>query len=625
MEKESFENPQIADLMNQLFVNIKVDREERPDVDSIYMNAVQAMTGQGGWPMSVFITPDGKPFYAGTYFPPTDRGGMPAFPSVLAGVAEAYRERRGEVLASTDRIIEHLTTRSSPAAATEPLTRDVLGAAYRTVAPSFDSQHGGFGRAPKFPQPMTYEFLLRHWHTTRDPEPLHMVELSLQKMANGGMYDQLGGGFHRYSTDQSWLVPHFEKMLYDNALLVPLYVHAYQATANTFYRQVVDETLAYIEREMLDPAGGFYSAQDADSEGEEGKFFVWTKLEIDLALGQDAARIVRAYYGVTEVGNFEGRNILWRPRNDNDFASELGISVAELLATVANAKQRLFAIRLQRVAPSRDDKILTSWNALMLKAFAEAGAALQNEHYISLARSNAEFVCQELTRDGRLLRTWKGGLAKLTGYLEDYAFLIDALLVLYEATFEQRWLQEASRLADGMIDLFWDESNGVFFDTGRDHEELVVRPRDIFDNATPSGGSAAAFALLRLAAFTGTADYGRYAVTSIRSVREYLDRLPTGFANWLAALDFYLSTPKEVAVIGKRNHPATTELLRSVYGRYLPNRVIAGAAEPGARGASPLLANREMVNGKPTAYVCEHYVCKLPATTPEALASQLGD
>jgi len=623
MERESFENAGIAALMNQNFVNIKVDREERPDVDSIYMNAVQAMTGSGGWPMSVFLTPDGKPFYAGTYFPPTDRGGMPAFPNVLESVADAYRSRRDEVLAGTDRIVQHLAQQAGARPSSDPLTRDILGNAYRALASNFDGENGGIGRAPKFPQPMTYEFLLRYWHTTRNPQPLAMAELTLQKMARGGMYDQLGGGFHRYSTDSAWLVPHFEKMLYDNAQLTSLYLHAFQATGNQFYGQVVEDTLAYVEREMLDPAGGFYSAQDADSEGEEGKFFVWSKLEIDLALGQERGRIVRAYYGVTEVGNFEGRNILWRPRPDEEVAAEPAIIVDELQSIVAEARTKLFEVRSQRVAPARDDKVLTSWNALMLKAFAEAGAALENDHYIDIARRNAQFLCEQLTRDGRLLRSWKDGQARLNGYLQDYAFLIDALLVLYESTFEQRWLDEAARLAASMIDLFWEEASGVFFDTGRDHEQLVVRPRDCFDNATPSGGSVAAFALLRLAAFTGDTDHERYAVSSIRSVREYLDRLPTGFANWLAALDFYLSTPEEIAVIGPRTDRATIDLLRVVYQRYLPNRVLAGSDAPVAEATSPLLANRDLVGGKSTAYVCENYVCQLPVTTAQALAAQL--
>jgi hypothetical protein len=470
---------------------------------------------------------------------------------------------------------------------------------------------------------MQYEFLLRYWHATQDPEPLRMVELTLQKMARGGIYDQAGGGFHRYATDQLWLVPHFEKMLYDNAQLAQLYLHAWQATGDGFYRRIVEETLAYVEREMLDPAGGFYSAQDADSEGEEGKFFVWTPAEIHEAAGPELAPVVRAYYGVTEAGNFEGRSILWRPRDDESVAAELGLTLDELNAKIETARSRLLEARSRRIAPARDDKVLTSWNALMLRAFAEAGAVLDNAHYVDIARRNAEFLLSSLVADGRSLRTWKDGRAKLNGYLEDYAYLIDALLTLYEATFEPRWLSEASRLADGMIDLFWDDSRGVFFDTGRDHEQLVVRPRDIFDNATPCGGSAAALALLRLAVFTGTVDLQRHAVSSLRSVRDFLGRMPSGFAHWLCALDFYLTTPKEIVIIGPRDDVATRALLAVAFARYGPNKVVAGAESPSHDAPSPLLEERELAGGRPTAYVCENYACQLPVTEPEALARQL--
>jgi len=624
MEHESFENEKIAALMNELFVSIKVDREERPDVDAIYMAAVQAMTGHGGWPMSVFMTPDGKPYFTGTYFPPEERHGMPAFPHVLQAVADAYHNRKSEVLSTTSRIVEYLQEQTAARASAEPLTRDLIAEAYRVLAATFDHEHGGFGGAPKFPQPMTYELLLRYWHATGDAEPLRMVEATLQRMAQGGIYDQAGGGFHRYATDTLWLVPHFEKMLYDNAQLASLYLHAWQATGIDDYRRVVEETLRYVEHEMLDPAGGFYSAQDADSEGVEGKFFVWSPQEIDDVLGADLGRVARAYFAVTEEGNFEGRNILWRPRDDEAVARELGLSSDALHAAIDDARAKLLAGRERRVHPGLDDKALTSWNALMLKAFAEAGAALERPAYIEIARRNAEFLLGELVRDGRLLRTWRAGEAKLNGYLEDYAYLIDALLALYEATFEQRWLDEAAALADGMIALFWDAGSGIFFDTGSDHEQLLVRPRDIFDNATPSGGAAAALALLRLAVFTGKQGYQTYAVSSIRSVREFLPRMPSGFAHWLCALDFYLSTPKEIVVIGPREDDATRALLRVACGRYLPNRAVAGADAPAADSTSPLLAGREMIDGRPTAYVCEHYACRLPVTEPGALAEQLG-
>ena len=628
MERESFENGDIAALMNEQFVNIKVDREERPDVDSIYMTAVQAITGHGGWPMSMFLTPEGRPFYAGTYFPPEERGGMPAFPKVLTAIANAYKERKQEVLLTTNQVMDQLTAQATVRSSPQPLTRDLIGEAYRALTPTFDQEHGGFGRAPKFPQPMTYEFVLRYWHATKDAQALRMVELTLERMAGGGMYDQVGGGFHRYATDALWLVPHFEKMLYDNALLAQLYLHAWQATGKELYRRVVKDTLAYVEREMLDPKGGFYSAQDADSEGEEGRFFVWTPAEIDEALGADLGRIARAYYAVTDAGNFEGKSILWRPRSDDEIAAELGLTVEALQASIAEVRPKLLAARQRRVAPAQDDKVLTAWNALMLKAFAEAGAAFDQPSYVEIARRNAEFMLSELVRDGRLLRTWKAnpngdGQAKLNGYLEDYAFLIDALLSLYEATFEQRWLDEAAALAERMAALFWDEESGVFFDTGSDHERLVIRPRESFDNATPSGGSAAAMALLRLAVLTGNNDYERYAVSSLRSVRDYLARGPSGFANWLAALDFYLATPKEIVVIGPREDAATQKLLRVAYGRYLPNRAIAGAETPPDRARSPLLEGREMIDGRPTAYVCEHYACQLPVTEPAALAEQL--
>ncbi|MCI0850384.1 MAG: thioredoxin domain-containing protein [Chloroflexi bacterium] len=627
MERESFENEEIAALMNEKFVNIKVDREERPDVDSIYMSAVQAMTGRGGWPMSVFISPDGRPFYAGTYFPPEDRGGLPAFPTVLNAIAEGYGTRREELLASSDKVVEALGAQALAPASAEPLTRDLIGDAYRGLAGGFDGEHGGFGGAPKFPSPMIYEFLLRYWHATGDPKPLAMVELTLDKMARGGMYDQVGGGFHRYSTDELWLVPHFEKMLYDNALLAQLYLHAWQATGKPAYRRIVEETLRYVEREMIDPAGGFYSAQDADSEGEEGRFFVWDGPEIDEVLGDDLGRIARAYYDVTDAPNFEGRHILWRPDTDEEVATELNITVDALQEAIAQARPKLLAARERRVRPARDDKVLTSWNALMMKAFAEAGAALENETYIQIARRNAEFVLGSLQRDGRLLRTWKasdsGGEAKLNGYLEDHAYLIDALVSLYEATFEQRWLEEAAALAKRMVELFWDDDKEVFFDTGHDHEQLLVRPRDVFDNATPSGGSAAAVALLRLALFTSDVDFQRRGVAAIRTVRDMLARAPSGFAHWLAALDFYLSTPKEVVIIGARDDPATRALLRTAYTRYLPNRAIAGADAPVDRPATPLLEERALVDGKPTAYVCENYTCQQPVTDREALAAQL--
>ena len=642
MERESFENDKIAALMNERFVNIKVDREERPDVDSIYMSAVQAMTGSGGWPMSIFMTPDGKPYFTGTYFPPDDRGGMPAFPRVLAAAADAYRDRKEEVLSTTSKIVKQLEGQTVAQSSTEPMTRETKAQAFRALVSMFDGDNGGFGGAPKFPQAMALDFLLRYWHEQQDGngagQALNMVEVTLTKMALGGIYDQVGGGFARYATDDIWLIPHFEKMLYDNALLVPVYVHAWQVTGNALYRRVVEETLRYVEREMLQPSGGFSSAQDADSEGVEGKFFVWEASDVDDLLGDELGRIARTYYGLTDQGNFEGHNILSVPEPEEEVLSDLGISAEELATSLATIREKLFAEREKRIRPGLDDKILTSWNALMLKAFAEAGAAFDEPAYVDIARRNAEFLLESLVRDGRLLRTWKDGNAKLNGYLEDYGYLIDALLSLYEATFEQGWLASADQLAESMIDLFYVADEGIFYDTGSDHEQLLFRPREVSDNATPSGGSSAAMALLRLAVFTGNADYQRAALSSLRSVHDFLTRAPTGFANWLSALDFYLSTPKEIVIIGPSDDAATQALLRVARGRYLPNRALAGASEPlpgdsrfiasGAATASgsltsPLLEGRELVDGKPTAYVCESYACQLPVTTPEALIGQL--
>jgi len=628
MAHESFENAETARLMNDNFVNIKVDREERPDLDSIYMAATQLMTGQGGWPMSVFLTPDGRPYYAGTYFPPEDTHGRPGFRRVLQAVAEAYRDRKGEILAGTNEVIARIEGQARPRTSAEPLRREIIGQAFRALTGDFDSEHGGFGSAPKFPQPMTYEFLLRYSHATGDPRGREMAELTLTRMARGGMYDQLGGGFHRYSTDPAWLVPHFEKMLYDNGLLAQLYVHAWQATGRQAYRRTAEDILAYLEREMLDPSGGFYSAQDADSEGEEGKYFVWWESEIDQALGSELARIAKLYWGVAQDGNFEGRNILSVPQDDEAVAATLGIAVEALTERIEEARRELLQVRAGRVAPGRDEKVLTGWNALALKGFAEAGAAFGNDHYLDIARSNAGFLLANLEVDGRLLRTWRarGGRreAKLNGYLEDYAYLIDALVTLYEATFERRWLDEAERLASGMVELFWDADLDVFYDTGRDHEALAVRPRDVFDNATPCGGSAAALGLLRLARLTGEASFEQFAVRSMRSVLDIAVRAPSGLGHWLAAIDFYTSRVTEVAIIGQRTDPRVRELLGTVWERFLPNRVVAGSDGTRPEG-SPLLKGRTTIGGRPSAYVCEDYVCKLPVTSPADLAAQLDE
>jgi uncharacterized protein YyaL (SSP411 family) len=611
MERESFENHEIAEVMNRHFVNVKVDREERPDVDQIYMQAVQSMTGHGGWPMTVFLTPDGAPFYGGTYFPPTDRHGLPGFPRLLHSIAEAWQSRRGEVLHSSTQIAAELNRGERLRGAATLLTEEVLFAAYQGLSAQTDERHGGQEGAPKFPQPMNWEYMLRFWRRSGNPRARTLVETTLTRMARGGIYDQLGGGFHRYSVDGEWLVPHFEKMLYDNGQLASLYLHGWLAFGNAEYRRICEETLDYILREMTDPAGGFYSAQDADSEGHEGKFFVWTADEIADVLGPEEAPVALAYWGVDRGSNFEGKSILW-------------VSGEPAPERIAAARRTLYEVRERRVHPGRDDKVLASWNGLACRALAEAGRALGRGDYVAAAIRNADFVLGAMRADGRLLRTWKDGQAKLKGYLEDYAMVAAALVDVYEATFERRWLDAASGLADDMLGLFWDDEVGGFYDTGRDHERLIVRPRNLFDNAVPCGSSVAIETLLRLEVLTGRAEYRTRALAALRSMGDLMSRYPGGFGRFLCAHDFNVGPVVEVALVGP-----STESLRpleaEVFGRFIPNRVVAGAvgADTAARAGLPLLEGRAAIGGKATAFVCRHYACELPVTDAAALAKQL--
>ena len=627
MERESFENEEIAALMNRLFVNIKVDREERPDVDQIYMQAVQSMTGHGGWPMTVFLTPEAVPFYGGTYFPPADRHGMPGFPRLLEAVAEAYRSRRGEVVESGRQLLEQMGQSGRLQRSASLLTEEILFAAYQHISQEFDEREGGVGQAPKFPQPMNWEFMLRFWKRSGNPRALDMARLTLTRMARGGMYDQLGGGFHRYSVDSRWLVPHFEKMLYDNGQLATLYLRAWLATGETEYRRVAEETLDYLLREMTHPAGGFFSAQDADSEGVEGKFFVWSPEEIRAALPDgEMAGAALAYWGVSDGPNFEGHNILFVPRAPEEVAPPLGLSAARLAELIAQSRAILYPRRDKRVHPGLDDKVLASWNGLALAAFAEAGRALGRADYTAAAVRNAEFLTTAMVDGGRLLRSWKDGRAKITAYLEDYALVGAGLLALYEATFDRRWLDESRRLAEEALRLFWDDERETFFDTGVDQEALVVRPRNLFDNAVPSGSSAAVDWLLRLGLFCGEDRYEALALKALRPLADLMRRYPSGFGRYLGALDFHLGPAAEIALVwpGSAEPGSVDPLLGVVFGRYLPNRVVAGAPE-GAPAASglPLLAERAAVGGKPTAYLCRRYVCQVPVTAPEDLARQL--
>ena len=626
MEHESFENEEIAQLMNDNFVNIKVDREERPDLDQIYMNAVQAMTGHGGWPMTVFLTPNCEPFYGGTYFPPEDRHNMPGFPRLLLGVADAYQNKRDEIQKGADELLAHLNQMDAFKPSASDLDTDIMDHGMRILQSNFDDTYGGFGRAPKFPPSMTMMSLLRTYRRTNDESALEMVELTLDKMARGGMYDQLGGGFHRYSVDERWLVPHFEKMLYDNALLARIYLYAYQETDKQFYKRIVEETLDYVVREMTDASGGFYSTQDADSEGHEGKFFVWSPAEIAGLLGEEDANLFNRYYGVTERGNFEGRNILYPSKPLSEIATQAGVTVEQVVAAVDRGRRILFEVREKRIKPGRDEKILTAWNGLMLMAFSEAAAVLDRDDYRQVAIRNAEFVLSNLRKDGRLLRTYKDGQAKLNAYLEDYAYMLEGLLALYEATFDIRWFEEARVLADTMIEQFEDEEKGGFFFTGKGHEMLIARNKDYMDNATPSGNSAAANGLLKLSLLSGEEKYREKVVKLFRLMREPMGRYPSAFGYLLCALDFYLGSPREIALIGDRNDPQTNAMIRAIYSDYWPNKVVALAAPGDERSikAIALLANRPQIDGKATAYVCQQYTCLAPVTTPEQLINQLN-
>jgi uncharacterized protein YyaL (SSP411 family) len=601
MERESFEDPETAALMNENFVCVKLDREERPDLDAIYMEACQAMTGAGGWPLNVFLTPEQVPFYAGTYFPPDSRMGMPGWRAVLEAVADAWTNRRDEIRAGGDRIAQRLRGGALLAPSKEPLDPRALDEAVAGLRSQFDRAHGGFGGAPKFPPASALEFLLRRGES-------EMTTHTLRAMASGGMYDQVGGGFSRYSVDPYWLVPHFEKMLYDNALLARAYLHGWQVTGDALFRQVCEETLDWALREMRAPEGGFFSALDADSEGVEGKFYVWDVAEMREALaGEPDIDEAIAWFGATDRGNFEGRNIPVRGPGSPERLSQW--------------RHRLYEARAQRVWPGLDDKRLTAWNALTISALADAGAVLERADYLEAAGMCAEFVLRDLRDDdGRLLRTWKDGRAKLNAYLEDHAFLLEALLSLYEGTFDPRWFVEARALADTMIARFADEENGGFFETSSDHERLVARRKDLEDHPIPSGNASAAYALLRLAALTGEHEYEAQAVSTMRLLHELAAKHPQAFGHLLQALDFHLSPVKEVALVGADVRP----LERVVRGAFRPHLVVAATSDAARANGVPLLEGRTPVDGRPAAYVCERFACKAPVTEPAELERLLA-
>jgi uncharacterized protein len=630
MAHESFEDAKTAEFMNEHFINVKVDREERPDIDDIYMQATLVFNrGQGGWPMTVFLTPDGRPFHAGTYYPPKPRYGMPSFRQVMEAVVETYRKKRGEVEDTAKNLTADLGRNIFEAMANEPdlLSETLLDMAADNLIRRVDPVHGGLSRGrPKFPNPVNLEYLLRYHSATGSDQALQVVLFTLRKMAQGGMYDQLGGGFHRYSVDERWLVPHFEKMLYDNAQLARVYLHAWQVSGDPFLREIVEDILDYVMREMTAPGGGFYSTQDADTEGEEGKFFVWTEPEIRAALEGVVSNVdaVLACWGVTPEGNFEGKNILHAADMIERVAVRNGLPVEQMRDDVSAARTVLFTLRKERPAPHRDDKMIAAWNGMMLAAFAEAARVLDREEYRAVAMANASFLLREMaTDDRRLWRTHRDGVSKINGYLEDYASVIDGLLELYQTTFEARWFEAAQGFAETALNHFSAEDGG-FFDTSDDHEELFVRPRNVQDNATPSGNAMIAYGLLRLTAYTGETRYEDAALNVYRPLGNALSEYPMAFGEMLIGLDLWLRRPVEIALIGDPADERMRSMLSVVRSAFRPLAVVALSPKDADSKAVPaLLRTRTLREGGPAAYVCENFVCAAPVTTAEALAALL--
>jgi uncharacterized protein YyaL (SSP411 family) len=644
MERESFEDEETAALMNEGFVNIKVDREERPDLDSVYMRAVQASMGQGGWPLTAFLTPDGRFFYGGTYFPPEPRHGMPSFRQLLAAMLDAYQNRRKEIEKASNQLLDLLRGASSPegrpqgsrsapgggAAGEEEAPEahiakigpKTLDHAARFLAGQFDPVHGGFGPAPKFPQPVTLEFLLRFYDRTGKEEALGMVLDTLRSMARGGMRDHLGGGFHRYSVDDRWLAPHFEKMLYDNGLLARVYLHAFQITGDPEFEDIVTSTLDYILEDLRDPEGGFYSARDADSEGEEGLFYLWRPEEIEAVLGKEEGALFGRAYDVSIPGNFQGQNILHLPRGLDSLAKTEEVPQEELDSRLGQDRASLREARSHREHPFRDEKVLVGWNSFVLRALAEAGSTLGRADYLDAARKNATFLLHSLRHEGRLLRSWKEGESRIPAFLEDYAGLGNALLTLYEGCLEPRWLEEAKELADQLLELFWEEEEGLFYDSPRDGEKLVVRPREVMDNATPSGNSLAIELLLRASAIFGIDEYRQVALRALIREAAAIERFPSAFGRLLSTISLSLAPPLEVVLLGRTGSREMEALRRVAHRRYLPSRIVVGG-DPGKLPPLPLLEGREVRSGRATAYVCREFTCTAPLLGPEALGREL--
>jgi uncharacterized protein len=622
MERESFENEKVAQLMNESFVCIKVDREERPDLDDIYMSATVAMSGSGGWPMTVFLTPAQEPFFAGTYFPPVDRFGRPGFRTVLQKLTELWQNERSAVLGQAKELTEHVRKLAAPGA-NGSLQLDSQRSAVEQLAQSYDSRHGGFGKAPKFPPAQTLELFLRYVRRTDDARANSMLKGTLDGMKAGGMYDQLGGGFARYSTDERWHVPHFEKMLYDNAQLAKVYTEAYQLGADPEYARIATETLDYVMREMQGPEGGYYSATDADSEGVEGKFFVWEPHEIEELLGPEDAERFCAYYDVTAQGNWEGLNVLRVQRKHEAVAAELGISEATLRESLARALPILYEARSQRVPPLLDDKVLVAWNGLMIEAFALAARVFPERGYAESAGRAASFLLERLTRpDGGLFRTYRAGKAHLAAYLEDYAYFAQGLVSLYEVSGDERYLNEAARLAERLLSDFGDAEGGPFYQTAHAHEALIARVRDGHDGAIPNANAIAAHALARLARHLGRPAWEERAREALRGYAQAVERLPRAFGSTLNALDFMTEASLELVLVGEPGTPGYNDLAAEIAKRYAPNRIEARLA-PNHTSRLPLAEGKSLVDAKAALYVCRNFTCSAPVTTPSEAAALL--
>lgn len=627
MEVESFENEQIAEIMNEHFICIKVDREQRPDVDQIYMNAVVMMTGSGGWPLSVFLTPDGKPFYGGTYYPPQDSFGRPGFPRVLLSIAEAWKNKRQDLIDSAGKLSEQLAQPEGPAGESQ-LSPEILKRAFDYYQNSFDSAHGGFGGAPKFPQPTNLSLLLYYFNRTGEKDALNMVEKTLNEMAKSGMYDQIGGGFHRYSTDQRWLVPHFEKMLYSQALISKVYLQAYQVTKNKQYADVVKDIFNYVLRDMADPKGGFNSAEDADSEGKEGTFYLWDTKQTESLLGKDNAEIFNAYYGITQKGNFEeGKTILNITTSVEQLEKKFQKHSAEIENILESSCAILLDERSKRIRPHRDDKVISAWNGLMISSLAYGGAVLQEQKYITAAERSAEFILDTLHKNNRLMRYYRQGRVVEKAFLDDYAFMITAMLDLYEATFDTKWLLEAKILSEEMNELFADNKHGGFFLTGNDAEKLITRTKPVYDGAIPSGNSIAALALMKLGRLTMHQPFGDRGAGVVKAFQSQLQQSPAHYPAMLMSLNFLLGPTQEIVIAGNAEQADTKQMLKLIRSNFLPNAVLL--LHPNGKAASeietivPFIANQTAIDGKATAYICENYVCIRPVNTIDELKNLL--